>query len=80
MALNYFGLPKGISCRWRAVLLFAVVAGGSFRRWERFLFAAHRDQHRDVPAGVHGAPERLRDRERASSRRSRGGLNSTLLR
>ncbi|MFJ4658973.1 NRAMP family divalent metal transporter [Nocardia sp. NPDC088792] len=38
MALNYFGLPKGISVPLAAVLLFAVVAGGSFRRWERFLF------------------------------------------
>ncbi len=39
MALNYFGLPKAISVPLAAVLLFAVVAGGSFRRWERFLFA-----------------------------------------
>ncbi|RJO75899.1 divalent metal cation transporter [Nocardia panacis] len=39
MALGYFGLPKGISVPLAAVLLFAVVAGGSFRRWERFLFA-----------------------------------------
>ncbi|MFJ9367102.1 NRAMP family divalent metal transporter [Nocardia sp. NPDC101769] len=39
LALNYFGLPKGISVPLAAVLLFGVVAGGSFRRWERFLFA-----------------------------------------
>lgn len=39
MALNYFGLPKAISVPLAAVLLFAVVAGGSFRRWERFIFA-----------------------------------------
>ncbi|MEV6138380.1 NRAMP family divalent metal transporter [Nocardia sp. NPDC051990] len=38
MALGYFGLPKTISVPLAAVLLFAVVAGGSFRRWERFLF------------------------------------------
>ncbi|WP_198347230.1 NRAMP family divalent metal transporter [Nocardia terrae] len=38
MALNYFGLPKAISVPLAAVLLFAMVAGGSFRRWERFLF------------------------------------------
>ncbi|MFF0494355.1 NRAMP family divalent metal transporter [Nocardia sp. NPDC004068] len=38
MALGYFGLPKAISVPLAAVLLFAVVAGGSFRRWERFLF------------------------------------------
>ncbi|WP_238997042.1 divalent metal cation transporter, partial [Mycolicibacterium sp. CBMA 361] len=39
LALNYFGLPKSISVPLAAVLLFAVVAGGSFRRWERFIFA-----------------------------------------
>ncbi|QCH26250.1 NRAMP family divalent metal transporter [Mycobacteroides salmoniphilum] len=39
MALSYFGLPRWISVPLAAVLLFAVVAGGSFRRWERFLFA-----------------------------------------
>ena len=39
LALSFFGLPKYISVPVAAVLLFAVVAGGSFRRWERFLFA-----------------------------------------
>ncbi|MBA0046622.1 NRAMP family divalent metal transporter [Mycobacterium sp. NPDC050853] len=39
MALSYFGLPRVISVPLAAVLLFAVIAGGSFRRWERFLFA-----------------------------------------
>ncbi len=38
-ALNYFGIPNYVSVPLAAVLLFAVVAGGSFRRWERFLFA-----------------------------------------
>ncbi|WP_067664890.1 NRAMP family divalent metal transporter [Nocardia miyunensis] len=38
MALGYFGLPKWVSVPVAAVLLFGVVAGGSFRRWERFLF------------------------------------------
>ena len=37
-ALAYFGLPTYVSVPLAAVLLFAVVAGGSFRRWERFLF------------------------------------------
>ncbi|MEV6135721.1 NRAMP family divalent metal transporter [Nocardia sp. NPDC051990] len=39
LALTYLGLPKSIGVPLAAVLLFAVVAGGSFRRWERFLFA-----------------------------------------
>jgi NRAMP (natural resistance-associated macrophage protein)-like metal ion transporter len=38
LALSFFGLPKYVSVPVAAVLLFAVVAGGSFRRWERFLF------------------------------------------
>ncbi|MFC5720613.1 NRAMP family divalent metal transporter [Streptomyces gamaensis] len=37
-ALGYFGIPAGVAVPLAAVLLFAVVAGGSFRRWERFLF------------------------------------------
>ncbi|MGF1427978.1 NRAMP family divalent metal transporter [Kitasatospora sp. LaBMicrA B282] len=38
-ALDHFGVPTPVSVPLAAVLLFAVVAGGSFRRWERFLFA-----------------------------------------
>ncbi|RMI28628.1 divalent metal cation transporter [Nocardia stercoris] len=38
LALGYFGLPKTIAVPLAAVGLFAMVAGGSFRRWERFLF------------------------------------------
>ncbi|RLU79695.1 manganese transporter [Streptomyces griseocarneus] len=37
-ALGYFGIPNYVAVPLAAVLLFAVVAGGSFRRWERFLF------------------------------------------
>ena len=37
-ALRYFGIPDYFSVPAAAVLLFTVVAGGSFRRWERFLF------------------------------------------
>ena len=35
LALSFFGLPKYVSVPTAAVGLFAVVAGGSFRRWER---------------------------------------------
>ncbi|MFE3793484.1 NRAMP family divalent metal transporter [Nocardia tengchongensis] len=38
MALSYFGLPKDVAVPLAAVGLFAMVAGGSFQRWERFLF------------------------------------------
>ncbi len=39
LALSFFALSKYVSVPVAAVLLLAVVAGGSFRRWERFLFA-----------------------------------------
>lgn len=38
MALGFLGCPKAIAIPVAAVLLFAVVAGGSFRRWERLMF------------------------------------------
>ncbi|OBC08161.1 manganese transporter [Mycobacterium sp. 852013-50091_SCH5140682] len=38
LALGYLGVPKIIAVPVAAVLLFGVVAGGSFRRWERLLF------------------------------------------
>ncbi|SON59577.1 Divalent metal cation transporter MntH [Mycobacterium simulans] len=38
MALGFLGCPKIIAIPAAAVLLFAVVAGGSFRRWERLMF------------------------------------------
>ena len=38
MALNFLGCPRIIAIPAAAVLLFAVVAGGSFRRWEALMF------------------------------------------
>ncbi len=38
LALGFLGCPKTIAVPVAAVLLFAVVAGGSFRRWERVMF------------------------------------------
>ncbi|MBW0012515.1 NRAMP family divalent metal transporter [Mycobacterium sp.] len=38
LALGFLGCPKTIAIPAAAVLLFAVVAGGSFRRWERVTF------------------------------------------
>lgn len=38
MALGFLGCPKIIAIPAAAVLLFAVVAGGSFRRWEGLMF------------------------------------------
>ncbi len=39
LALGFLGCPKTIAVPVAAVLLFAVVAGGSFRRWEQVMFA-----------------------------------------
>jgi Mn2+/Fe2+ NRAMP family transporter len=38
LALGFLGCPKTIAIPAAAVLLFAVVAGGSFRRWEQVTF------------------------------------------
>ena len=38
LALGFLGCPKIIAVPAAAVLLFAVVAGGSFRRWEGLMF------------------------------------------
>lgn len=38
LALGFLGCPKIIAIPVAAVLLFAVVAGGSFRRWEALMF------------------------------------------
>ncbi len=38
LALGFLGVPKTIAVPVAAVVLFGVVAGGSFRRWERLLF------------------------------------------
>jgi Mn2+/Fe2+ NRAMP family transporter len=39
LALGFLGCPKTIAIPAAAVLLFVVVAGGSFRRWEQLMFA-----------------------------------------
>src|SRR5271166_724515 len=38
LALGFLGCPKIVAVPAAAVLLFAVVAGGSFRRWEGLMF------------------------------------------
>ena len=38
LALGFLGCPKFVAIPAAAVLLFAVVAGGSFRRWEALMF------------------------------------------
>ncbi len=38
LALGFLGCPKVVAIPVAAVMLFAVVAGGSFRRWEQLMF------------------------------------------
>jgi Mn2+/Fe2+ NRAMP family transporter len=38
LALGFLGCPKSVAVPVAALLLFGMVAGGSFRRWERLLF------------------------------------------
>ncbi|TLH69116.1 manganese transporter [Mycolicibacterium aubagnense] len=78
MALSYFGLPKSISVPLAAVLLFAVVAGGSFRRWERFIFALIAINIVIFPLAFIVHPS-ASDTARGLIPSFPGGLNSTLL-
>ncbi|MDR3661244.1 MAG: divalent metal cation transporter [Mycobacterium sp.] len=78
LALNYFGLPKSISVPLAAVLLFAVVAGGSFRRWERFLFALIAINIVMFPLAFIVRPS-VADTAKGLIPSFPGGLNSTLL-
>ncbi|WP_163506599.1 NRAMP family divalent metal transporter [Fodinicola acaciae] len=77
-ALGYFGLPTYVSVPLAAVLLFAAVTGGSFRRWERVLFCL-------IAVNVLIVPMALLVHPTASSTVAGlvpgfpGGLNSTLL-
>ncbi|MGB8408206.1 MAG: NRAMP family divalent metal transporter [Mycobacterium sp.] len=78
LALNYFGLPKSISVPLAAVLLFAVVAGGSFRRWERFIFALISINIVMFPLAFIVHPSAA-DTAKGLIPSLPGGLNSTLL-
>ena len=78
MALGSFGLPKSISVPLAAVLLFAVVAGGSFRRWERFIFALIAVNIVMFPLALIVHPSGV-DTARGLIPSFPGGLNSMLL-
>ena len=44
LAMSYFGVSPYISVPIAAAMLVAITASGSFRRWERAMFAVHRRQ------------------------------------
>jgi Mn2+/Fe2+ NRAMP family transporter len=78
LALAFFGLPKYVSVPVAAVLLFAVVAGGSFRRWERLLFALIAVNVLVIPLVVMAHPP-IGQMTAGLVPQFPGGLNSTLL-
>jgi NRAMP (natural resistance-associated macrophage protein)-like metal ion transporter len=78
LALNYFGISKGISVPLAGVLLFAVVACGSFRRWERFLFALIAVNILVIPLALLAHPH-IGEAASGLVPQFPGGLDSTLL-
>jgi Mn2+/Fe2+ NRAMP family transporter len=80
LALSFFGLPKHISVPVAAVVLLLIVAGGSFRRWERFLFALIAvNIFVVVPAVLFLAHPPVGEITGGLMPQFPGGLNSTLL-
>jgi Mn2+/Fe2+ NRAMP family transporter len=77
-ALSFFGLPGGAAVAVSAVLLFAVMAGGTYRYWERFLVALVIVNFATFPmvwfAGASAAPTAS-----GAVPSLPGGLNATLL-
>src|ERR1700704_4648269 len=78
LALSFFGLPRYVSVPVAAVLLFAMVAGGSFRRWERFLFALIAVNVLVIPLVVMAHPP-IGQMTAGLVPQFPGGLNSALL-
>src|ERR1700694_5904642 len=78
LALSFFGLPKSISVPVAAVVLFAAVACGSFRRWERFLFVLIAVNVLVIPFVVLAHPS-IGKFTAGLVPQFPGGLNSTLL-
>ena len=77
-ALAFFGLPAYISVPMAAAVLFVVITGGTFRRWERLLFLLVAVDLVVFPMAwlVHPRPTQLAQGVIPSLP---GGLNATLL-
>jgi NRAMP (natural resistance-associated macrophage protein)-like metal ion transporter len=56
LALNYFGISEYISVPIAALLLIAMTATGSFRRWERFMFVFIAVNFLVIPLAVFSHP------------------------
>jgi len=78
LALGFFGCPKIIAIPAAAVLLFAVVAGGSFRRWEGLMFLLIAVNVLIIPMVLLVHPS-LKGTAGGLMPQFSGGLNSTVL-
>ena len=78
LALGFFGCPKIIAIPAAAVLLFAVVAGGSFRRWEGLMFLLIAVNVLIIPMVLLVHPS-LKGTAGGLMPQFSGGLNSTML-
>ncbi|HUO38521.1 MAG TPA: NRAMP family divalent metal transporter [Mycobacterium sp.] len=78
LALGFFGCPKAVAIPAAAVLLFAVVAFGSFRRWEQLVFVLIAANVVIIPLALLAHPS-FRDTAAGLVPQFPGGLNSTLL-
>jgi Mn2+/Fe2+ NRAMP family transporter len=78
LALGFLGCPKIVAIPAAAVLLFAVVAGGSFRRWEGLMFLLIAVNVVIIPMTLMAHP-RLKETGGGLVPQFPGGLNSTVL-
>jgi Mn2+/Fe2+ NRAMP family transporter len=78
LALGFLGCPKAIAIPAAAVLLFAVVAGGSFRRWEGLMFLLIAVNVLIIPMVLLAHPT-LQGTAAGLTPQFPGGLNSTVL-
>ncbi|WP_068182856.1 NRAMP family divalent metal transporter [Mycobacterium sp. UM_CSW] len=78
LALGFLGCPKAIAIPAAAVLLFAVVAGGSFRRWEGLMFLLIAVNVLIIPMVLLAHPT-LKGTVGGLVPQFPGGLNSTVL-
>ena len=78
LALGFLGCPKIIAIPAAAVLLFAVVAGGSFRRWEGLMFLLIAVNVLIIPMVLLVHPA-LKETAGGLVPQFPGGLNSTVL-
>jgi Mn2+/Fe2+ NRAMP family transporter len=78
LALGFLGCPKVVAIPTAAVLLFAVVAGGSFRRWEGLMFLLIAVNVLIIPMVLLVHPA-LKETAGGLVPQFPGGLNSTVL-